>query len=130
MVAYTPGELVDAVEADGGDPGALPVIAVVGLWRSRWWWVDLGTFGAGCGTNRSATTAPFGLPTAWDVRKTVKQGSRFVKYDLRDGFFAVPVEPRSRNKLIPRIWAHPTHSTVVGGLSTTHSSSYASSAAL
>ena len=41
---------------------------------------------------RTAASAPFGLPTVWDLRKVVKPGSFMVKNDLRDGFFAVPVE--------------------------------------
>ena len=57
-----------------------------------------------CGTNRSATTAPFGLPTTWDVRRLLKSSSRMVKYDLRDGFYAVPVAEGSRNRLMMR---HP-----------------------
>ena len=56
------------------------------------------------GTNRSANTAPFNLPTTWDVRRLVKPTSRFCKYDLRDGFWAVPVEKASRRRLCMR---HP-----------------------
>jgi hypothetical protein len=42
------------------------------------------------GTNRRATSAPFALPTVWDVRPMLKRGSRFAKYDMRDGFWSVP----------------------------------------
>ena len=40
----------------------------------------------------------------WDVRRLTQPGSFFVKYDLRDGFFAVPVNKHSRNRLLMR---HP-----------------------
>ena len=56
------------------------------------------------GTNRSAGSAPFGLPTTWDVRKLLKPTSRLCKYDLRDGFWACPVGPESRRRLCMR---HP-----------------------
>ena len=56
------------------------------------------------GTNRRARSAPFALPTVWDVRPLLKPGSRFAKYDLRDGFYAVPVHPDSRHRLVMR---HP-----------------------
>ena len=56
-------------------------------------------------TNRAATSAPFGLPTPWDVKKVIRPGkTHFVKYDLRDGFWAVPVHPESKNCLMMR---HP-----------------------
>ena len=55
------------------------------------------------GTNLAAKSAPFGLPTTWDVRKVIKPGqSFFCKYDLRDGFWHVPVEQGSRNRLLMR----------------------------
>ena len=56
------------------------------------------------GTNRTARSTPFSLPSVWDAREAVKPGSFFCKYDLRDGFFAVPVHPASRNRLVVR---HP-----------------------
>ena len=56
------------------------------------------------GTNRAAASAPFELPTTWDVLRIVKPTTHFVKYDLRDGFYAVPVEPGSRRRLVMR---HP-----------------------
>ena len=56
------------------------------------------------GTNRVAPSAPFALPTVWDVRRVLKPDSHFAKYDLRDGFFAVPVHPDSRHRLVMR---HP-----------------------
>ena len=56
------------------------------------------------GTNKKARSAPFALPAVWDARRVVKPGSHFVKYDLRDGFFAIPVHPKSRNRLVVR---HP-----------------------
>ena len=56
------------------------------------------------GTNRYVATSPFQLPSPWDVRPCLKPGSRFAKYDIRDGFFHVPVEEGSRNYLVVR---HP-----------------------
>ena len=57
------------------------------------------------GTNRYAKSAPFGLPTPWDVKQAIIPGrSKFVKYDLRDGFWSVPVHQGSKNFLIMR---HP-----------------------
>ena len=56
------------------------------------------------GTNRVATSSPFSLPSVWDARAAIKPGSYMCKYDLRDGFFAVPVHPESRNRLVVR---HP-----------------------
>ena len=56
------------------------------------------------GTNRRAASAPFALPTVWDVRPLLKPSSRFAKYDLRDGFYLVPVHPDSRHRLVMR---HP-----------------------
>jgi len=56
------------------------------------------------GTNHTATTAPFSLPSVWEARATVKPSSYFCKYDLRDGFFSIPIHPESRNRLVVR---HP-----------------------
>ena len=56
------------------------------------------------GTNKHVRSAPFTLPTPWDVRRCLKPGSRFAKYDIRDGFFHVPVHPDSRHLLVVR---HP-----------------------
>ena len=57
------------------------------------------------GTNKVAKSAPFMLPTTWDVKRVVKPGkSFFCKYDLRDGFWAVPVAERARHRLMMR---HP-----------------------
>jgi hypothetical protein len=55
-------------------------------------------------TNRRVATSPFTLPSVWDVRRVVKPGSYFAKYDLRDGFWSVPVAPASRHHLMVR---HP-----------------------
>ena len=52
------------------------------------------------GTNVYATSAPFGLPTPFDVRQLAKPGSFFAKYDLRDGFWSVPVKKEHRNSSI------------------------------
>ena len=57
------------------------------------------------GTNLAARSAPFVLPTAWDAQRIIVPGrSCFAKYDLRDGFWAVPVSEPSRNRLVMR---HP-----------------------
>ena len=56
------------------------------------------------GTNVEADTAPFRLPTVFDVRHVIKPGSHFAKWDLRDGFFHVPIHPSSRNRMLVR---HP-----------------------
>ena len=56
------------------------------------------------GTNREADSAPFRLPSVHDVKPLVKPTSHFAKYDLRDGFFHVPVHPSSRNRMLIR---HP-----------------------
>jgi len=54
--------------------------------------------------NRRVATSPFTLPSVWDVRKVVKPTSFFGKYDLRDGFWSVPVAAASRHHLMVR---HP-----------------------
>ena len=56
------------------------------------------------GTNLHVASAPFGLPSPWDVRSVLKPTSRFAKYDVRDGFFHVPVHGDSRRLLVVR---HP-----------------------
>ena len=63
------------------------------------------------GTNLSARSSPFSLPAVWDVRSVVRPTSFFCKYDLRDGFFAVPVHPGSRNNLVVR---HPATGRLLG----------------
>ena len=54
------------------------------------------------GTNRYVGAAPFVLPSPWDVRSCVQQGSFFAKYYIRDGFFHVPVHPDSWKRLVVR----------------------------
>ena len=56
------------------------------------------------GTNLEADSAPFRLPSTFDVRSVLKPSSYMAKYDLRDGFFHVPVAPESRNRMLIR---HP-----------------------
>jgi hypothetical protein len=56
------------------------------------------------GTNQGALSGPFSLCSPFDVRQVMKPSSFMVKYDLRDGFWSVPVHPDSRNRLILR---HP-----------------------
>eukprot|EP00966_Prymnesium_polylepis_P077810 1802946-Prymnesium_polylepis.1 len=69
-----------------------------------WWRRERESLELATTTNRKARSAPFALPSVWDARSVVKPGSHFVKYDLRDGFFAIPVHPQSRNRLVVR---HP-----------------------
>lgn len=56
------------------------------------------------GTNRVVPTAAFSLPSVWDVQANIKPGSHFAKYDIRDGFWHVPVADDSRRRLVVR---HP-----------------------
>ena len=56
------------------------------------------------GTNRVVPTAPFSLPTVWDVSPVVRTSSHFAKYDIRDGFWHVPIAESSRKRLVVR---HP-----------------------
>ena len=56
------------------------------------------------GTNRIVATAPFDMQSVWDVVPSVRPGSHFAKYDIRDGFWHCPVAPDSRKRLVVR---HP-----------------------
>lgn len=56
------------------------------------------------GTNRVVPSAPFSLPTVWEVAPIVKKSSFFAKYDIRDGFWHVPIAVESRKRLVVR---HP-----------------------
>ena len=56
------------------------------------------------GTNRQVPTAAFVLPTVWDATPTIKEGSHFAKYDIRDGFWHMPIGDDSRKRLVVR---HP-----------------------
>jgi hypothetical protein len=56
------------------------------------------------GTNKQVPTAPFSLPTVWDVGPAVRPGSHFAKYDIRDGFWHMPIGDDSRKRLVVR---HP-----------------------
>ena len=62
------------------------------------------------GTNRVAASAPFGLPTPWDVRRMIRSDTHFAKYDLRDGFWRVPVKEELRRRLVLR---HPANGRLV-----------------
>ena len=55
-------------------------------------------------TNRRVGSKPFTLPGVTDVTRVVGPDSHFAKYDLRDGFWSVPVAERSRRYLMVR---HP-----------------------
>ena len=56
------------------------------------------------GTNKVVPTAPFVLPSVWDVAPVVKKTSFFAKYDIRDGFWHVPIGEDSKKRLVVR---HP-----------------------
>ena len=56
------------------------------------------------GTNRIVPSASFALPSVWDVRKCVTPTSCFAKYDIRDGFWHVPIAEDSKRRLVVR---HP-----------------------
>jgi hypothetical protein len=56
------------------------------------------------GTNRRAPTASFVLPSVWDAAGSIRPGSYFAKYDIRDGFWHMPIAPDSRKRLVVR---HP-----------------------
>jgi len=58
------------------------------------------------GTNLLNDALPFNLPSAWSVRRVIKKGSFMAKYDVRDGFWHVPVKPAARRRLLVR---HPTN---------------------
>ena len=56
------------------------------------------------GTNRCAPTAAFSMPSVWDVEPVIEAGSHFAKYDIRDGFWHVPIAEDSKKRLVVR---HP-----------------------
>ena len=58
------------------------------------------------GTNLFNDALPFNLPSVWSVRRVIKKGSFMAKYDVRDGFWHVPVKPAARRRLLVR---HPTN---------------------
>ena len=55
-------------------------------------------------TNRRVGSKPFTMTSVDDAVRVVKPASHFAKYDLRDGFWAIKVEPSSRPWLMVR---HP-----------------------
>ena len=55
-------------------------------------------------TNKQVLSSPFSLPSCFDVRHVVGQDSHFASFDLRDGFWGVPVAEGSRKYLMVR---HP-----------------------
>ena len=60
--------------------------------------------------NVATRTVPFGMPTAWDVRRRMCPDTHFAKRDLRDGFWAVPISADSRNLFVLR---HPSTGRLV-----------------
>ena len=56
------------------------------------------------GTNRVVPSAAFSLPSVWDARSSIRPGSHFAKYDIRDGFWHVPIADDSKKRLVVR---HP-----------------------
>ena len=53
-------------------------------------------------TNPRVSRVPFSLPSAWDAEKVIGPDSHMAKYDLRDGYWAVPLALRSRAHLMAR----------------------------
>ena len=58
------------------------------------------------GTNVFNDSLPFNLPSVWSARRVIKRGSFMAKYDVRDGFWHVPVKRSARRRLLVR---HPTN---------------------
>ena len=56
------------------------------------------------GLNRVASTAPFSLPSVWDVAPSVGPSTHFAKYDIRDGFWHCPIAKDARKRFVVR---HP-----------------------
>ena len=56
------------------------------------------------GINKQVPTASFVLPTVWDAARVIKPSSFFAKYDIRDGFWHMPIGDDSRKRLVVR---HP-----------------------
>ena len=56
------------------------------------------------GTNRVVPSAAFTLPSVWDARSCIRHDSHFAKYDIRDGFWHVPIADDSKKRLVVR---HP-----------------------
>jgi hypothetical protein len=56
------------------------------------------------GTNRVVPSAAFTLPSVWDARACIRPDSHFAKYDIRDGFWHVPIADDSKKRLVVR---HP-----------------------
>ena len=56
------------------------------------------------GTNRVVPSAAFTLPSVWDARASIRPDSHFAKYDIRDGFWHVPIADDSKKRLVVR---HP-----------------------
>ena len=56
------------------------------------------------GTNDRVISSPFTLCSAHEVSEVIKPDSHFAKFDLRDGFWSVPVAQGSRHHLMVR---HP-----------------------
>jgi hypothetical protein len=56
------------------------------------------------GTNKTVPTASFSMASAWEVAPIVRPGSHFSKYDIRDGFWHVPIADDSKKRLVVR---HP-----------------------
>ena len=58
------------------------------------------------GTNLFNDALPFGLPSVWSVKRVIRKGSFMAKYDVRDGFWHVPVRRSARRRLLVR---HPSN---------------------
>ena len=62
------------------------------------------------GLNLATLSKPFGLPTAWDVKRRMCADTHFAKRDLRDGFWAVPIASKHKNLFVLR---HPSTGRLV-----------------
>ena len=93
---YVPDEMIDELERDCVVHPWLVVHQSADKWRACQDYKH--------GTNLFNESPSFHLPSVWEVRNVVKPGSYFAKYDLRDGFWHVPVAEADRRRLLVR---HP-----------------------
>ena len=93
---YVPDEMIDELERDCVVHPWLVVHQSLEKWRACQDYKH--------GTNLFNESPPFHLPSVWEARRVVKPGSYFAKYDLRDGFWHVPVAAADRRRLLVR---HP-----------------------
>ena len=93
---YVPDELIDELERDCVVHPWLVVHQSEDKWRACQDYKH--------GINLFNDAPPFHLPSVWEARRVIRPGSYFAKYDLRDGFWHVPVAASDRRRLLVR---HP-----------------------